>query len=194
MDSNLPANAGFEPWSKKIHLAGATKAFRHDSWALALAPASHSYWTHEMQPWSAPGAYASRQEKPPMRSPWPSGFRWELPPTPTRSSLHAVQRPGTTKTNKQFSFFIKSASWTSLVAQWLRICLPVQWTWVWSLVWDPGRSHMPWSDWAGATQLLNPCPSELSSHHHWTLTPGASASPQEKPRRRGAREAPTRHS
>ena len=30
----------------------------------------------------------------------------------------------------------KSDTGTSLVVQWLRICLPVQGTWVWSLVWE----------------------------------------------------------
>ena len=40
------------------------------------------------------------------------------------------------------STFIKEQGRTSSVAQWLRICLPVQGTWVWSLVREL-RSHMP---------------------------------------------------
>ena len=32
--------------------------------------------------------------------------------------------------------FKKHWIWTSLVAQWIRICLPVQGTWVQSLVWE----------------------------------------------------------
>ena len=35
-------------------------------------------------------------------------------------------------------------NWTSLVAQWLRICLPMQGTWVQALV--PEDPHMPWSN------------------------------------------------
>ena len=40
----------------------------------------------------------------------------------------------------------------SLVVLWVRICLPVQGTWVWSLVWEDYTCH-------GATdlQLLSPC-------------------------------------
>ena len=43
---------------------------------------------------------------------------------------------------------------TSLVVQWLRICLPNQGPWVWPLVWEL-RSHMPWSNWFSAPQLLS---------------------------------------
>jgi len=43
---------------------------------------------------------------------------------------------------------------TSLVVQWLRICLPNQGPWVWPLVWEL-RSHMPWSNWFYAPQLLS---------------------------------------
>ena len=32
--------------------------------------------------------------------------------------------------------FLKGANWASLVAQWLRICLPMQGTWVRALVWE----------------------------------------------------------
>ena len=31
---------------------------------------------------------------------------------------------------------IQKKSWASLVAQWLRICLPIQGTWVRALVWE----------------------------------------------------------
>ena len=39
---------------------------------------------------------------------------------------------------------IKVYRWTSLVAQWLRLCLPMQGVWVRSLVGEL-RSHMPHS-------------------------------------------------
>ena len=41
----------------------------------------------------------------------------------------------------------------SLVAQWLRICLPMQGTWVRALVWED--SHMPRSNWAREPRLLS---------------------------------------
>ena len=52
---------------------------------------------------------------------------------------------------------------TSLVVQWLRICLAV-----WERVWFQVRelqSHMPQSNWTGAPQLLSPC-AQLESLHH----------------------------
>ena len=45
-----------------------------------------------------------------------------------------------------FSFLFLEERWgTSLVIQWLRICLEMQGTQIWSLVREL-RSHMPWSD------------------------------------------------
>ena len=41
----------------------------------------------------------------------------------------------------------------SLVAQWLRVCLPMQGTRVRALVWEDSR--MPWSGWAREPQLLS---------------------------------------
>ena len=40
----------------------------------------------------------------------------------------------------------------SLVVQWLKVCLPVQGTWVWSLI-RKLRSHMSQGSWAHAPQL-----------------------------------------
>ena len=41
----------------------------------------------------------------------------------------------------QHSFIIKMLSWASLVAQWLRICLPMQGTRVRALVWEDPTCH-----------------------------------------------------
>ena len=59
------------------------------------------------------------------------------------------------KTNKkrQRKSKIRSKKRASLVAQWLRVCLPMQGTWVRALVW--GESHVPWSGWAREPQLLS---------------------------------------
>ena len=49
---------------------------------------------------------------------------------------------------------------TSLVVQWLGICIPTQGTRVWSLVGALG-SHMPWGHRAHARQLLKPMCSRI---------------------------------
>ena len=56
-----------------------------------------------------------------------------------------------------FFFFFHWISWTSLAVQWIRIHLPMQETWVWSLVWDYPTCHraakpMCHSYWALAPQ------------------------------------------
>ena len=43
----------------------------------------------------------------------------------------------------------------SLVAQLLRICLPMQGTRVRALVWEDPTCHMQWSNWARELQLLS---------------------------------------
>ena len=43
-------------------------------------------------------------------------------------------------------------SWTSLVAQWIRICLPMRGTWIWFLVWGD-------STWHGTTKPVH--------HNYW---------------------------
>ena len=58
-------------------------------------------------------------------------------------------------------------SGTSLVAQWLRICLPIQGTWVRALVWEDPACR-------GATGPV--------SHNYWACASGASALQQERPR------------
>ena len=59
-------------------------------------------------------------------------------------------------------------SWASMVVQWLRIHLPMQGTWVQSLVWEQ-RSHEPCSNKGHVLQLLKP------------TYPGAHVLQQEKP-------------
>ena len=59
--------------------------------------------------------------------------------------------------------------WTSLVGQWLRICLPMQRTWVWSLVWEGSTCH-------GATRSMHP--------NYWACKPRAHGPQQEKPLKR----------
>ena len=69
--------------------------------------------------------------------------------------------------------------WASLVVQWLRICLPMQGTWVRALVWEDPTCR-------GATGPV--------SHNYWACTSGACAPQQERlqqwearaPRWRGA--------
>ena len=62
---------------------------------------------------------------------------------------------------------IKSSSRASLVAQWLRICLPMQGTRVQALVWEDPTCH-------GATGPV--------SHNYWACVSGACAPQQERPR------------
>ena len=54
----------------------------------------------------------------------------------------------------------------SLVAQWLRICLPMQGTWVRALVWEDSTCR-------GATGPV--------SHNYWACASGACALQQERP-------------
>ena len=55
---------------------------------------------------------------------------------------------------------------TSLVVQWLRICLPVQGTQVWSLVWEDPTCHKE---------------TKSENHSHWSPCSGACALQEEKP-------------
>ncbi|KAJ8790493.1 hypothetical protein J1605_004466 [Eschrichtius robustus] len=80
-------------------------------------------------------ALPKRQEK----SNWPSrdGFQ------PAAKTLPTVAK------------HLKCTNRASLVAQWLRICLPMQGTRVRALVWEDPRSHVPRSSWAREPQLLS---------------------------------------
>ena len=61
----------------------------------------------------------------------------------------------------------ETIEWASLVAQWLRICLPMQGTWVRALVWEDPTCR-------GATRPV--------SHNYWACASGACALQQERPR------------
>ena len=63
----------------------------------------------------------------------------------------------------------KTAWGASLVAQWLRICLPMQGTWVRALVWQNPTCR-------GATGPV--------SHNYWACVSGACAPQQERPTHR----------
>ena len=53
---------------------------------------------------------------------------------------------------------------TSLVVQWLRVCFPMQGTWVRSLVREL-RSHLPWGNWALAHHNYRACASSREPMH-----------------------------
>ena len=85
---------------------------------------------------------------------------------------------------KQFGSFFKSQTWASLVAQWLRICLPIQGTRVRALIWEDPTCR-------GATKPV--------SHNYWACASGACAPQWERPRQWEARApwwrvAPAHHS
>ena len=72
---------------------------------------------------------------------------------------------------------------TSLMVQWLRICLAMQRTWVQSLVGEL-RSHMPQSNSACVLQLLSPCTASRESvcrNERSPMTQGRSHMPQLRP-------------
>ena len=66
----------------------------------------------------------------------------------------------------QFFSKLKMDLWASLVVQWIRICLPMQGTWVWSLIqeWEDFTYHGATKSancnyWVCVSQLLKPkCP------------------------------------
>ena len=72
---------------------------------------------------------------------------------------------------------LKKNYWASLMAQWLRICLPMQGTRVPALVWEDPTCHGP----------TGPV-----SHNYWACASGACA-PQQEARTPRWRVAPTRH-
>ena len=72
------------------------------------------------------------------------------------------------KTDKPLARFIKKKrEGASLVAQWLRLCLPMQGTWVQALVWEDPTCR-------GATRPVR--------HNYWACASGACAPQQERPR------------
>ena len=122
---------------------------------------------------------------------WPRHHGRSRPSTSlvcTAVTITAAGNPvtGTEREVEVLHFWIhwpRPKSGLNLVVPWIRICLLMQGTWVWS----PGRCQMPRSDWAH-TQLL--------SHNSWTYVlqllqqlvrlPRAYALRQEKPPQREA--------
>ena len=93
----------------------------------------------------------------------------------TASRGHSENKPETLKyfnssttqwlwLSQDFSEFQDQITGTSLVAQWLRICLPIQGTRVWVLVWEDPRR-------CGATKPMChhywACALEPTSHNYW---------------------------
>ena len=72
---------------------------------------------------------------------------------------------------------------TSLTVQWLRICLPIQGTWVWSLVLEDSTCHRA----AKPAHNYWACVLELSSAATEASMPRACILPQAKPPQREAR-------
>ena len=77
--------------------------------------------------------------------------------------LYQIQVPRSTG----FKVLKKITGGASLVAQWLRVCLLMQGTWVRALVWEDPTCR-------GATGSV--------SHSYWACTSGACAPQQERPR------------
>ena len=69
--------------------------------------------------------------------------------------------------NPKFSVAQNNKNWASLVTQWLRVCLPMQGTWVRALVWEDPTCR-------GATRPM--------CHKYWACASGACAPQQERPR------------
>ena len=79
-----------------------------------------------------------------------------------------------TEIKKHYAIFINNYNWASLVAQWLRICLPMQGTRVQALVWEDPTCR-------GAARPV--------SHNYWACAAGACA-----PNKRGHdSERPAHH-
>ena len=81
---------------------------------------------------------------------------------------------------KSLSYQQKCHNQTSLVVQWLRICLPMQETWVWSLAWEDSTYHgttkpVCYNYWAYTLEMPWPPYSRLwgsssDSHHNSFLS------------------------
>ena len=88
-----------------------------------------------------------------------------------RKAAH-LGRPSQFRTQGQLSILtstgVSSLYRASLVAQWLRICLPMQGTWVWALFREDPTCR-------GATKPVChnywACTLEPASHNYWTYTP-----------------------
>ena len=90
--------------------------------------------------------------------------------------LCTFYKPYQIKPKGQNTHFNRNGVGTSLVVQWLRICLAMQRIWVWSLVGELG-SHMPQSATQpmchnyGAYELQSPCTTARDSAGQWKILP-----------------------
>ena len=72
------------------------------------------------------------------------------------------------KNLNSYTNFRQKRPWASLAAQWLRVCLPMQGTWVWALVWEDPTC-------CGATKPVHhsywACALEPARHNSWPRVP-----------------------
>ena len=101
-------------------------------------------------------------------------WTWNKPIKYLSSSVHEsiMASLQTTPSAKDIKNFMKNIYRASLVVQWLRICLPMQGTRVWALVWEDPTCR-------GAAGPM--------SHNYWACASGACAPQQERPRQSEAR-------
>ena len=97
-------------------------------------------------------------------------------------TVHILLKPGLENFKHYFSHILKKSK-DGLIAQWLRIHLPMQGTWFWSLVWEDSTScratkpicHNYWA-WAQESVLCNKPPQWEAPHHcNWRVAPMATA-------------------
>ena len=96
---------------------------------------------------------------------------WSTHPWHQKNPLESLLKMQITGHHLRFSHS-KILWWASLVAQWLRICLPMQGTRVRALVWEDPTC-------CGATKPV--------SYSYWACASGGCAPPQERPRHWQAR-------
>ena len=84
-----------------------------------------------------------------------------------RSNWMALEHYQTYSLSCSEMYITNNAFGASLVAQWLRICLPMQGTRVWALVWEDPT----------CCETTRPV-----SHNYWACASGACAPQQERPR------------
>ena len=119
------------------------------------------------------------------QAPWQRQWRWgtvetwRVPAHPKAEGpqlwLCGEYKPFASLSNKNLKskflhenlLILKLLHWASLVAQWLRICLPMQGTRVRALVWEDPTCR-------GATGPL--------SHNYWACASGACSPQQQRPR------------
>ena len=89
---------------------------------------------------------------------------WINPISAANLGVYGASEPGSVTKGQESK---ELATGASLVAQWFRVCLPMQGTWVRALVWEDPTCH-------GATKPV--------SHNYWACASGACAPKRERPR------------